>query len=67
MSDRLKPCPFCGAQLQGEIDDGAQFHTHPKNDCWFSEYEFDQINIEQWNRRTAPSAPLTSSRPSSEG
>ena len=51
---KLLPCPFCGVDLHGEIDDGARFHTHPKSDCWFSEYEFDQIDIEKWNRRAAP-------------
>jgi hypothetical protein len=55
-TEELKPCPFCGVELHGEIDDGARFHTHPKSDCWFSEWEFDQINIEQWNRRADPAA-----------
>jgi hypothetical protein len=49
----LKPCPFCGVHLKGEIDDGCSFHTHPKNECFFSEWEFDALNVEQWNRRSA--------------
>lgn len=58
-SHDLLPCPFCGARLQDEIDDGVAFHTHPKGDCWFSEYEFDQINVEQWNSRATPPSSST--------
>jgi hypothetical protein len=57
----LLPCPFCGVQLEGEIDDGASFHTHPEGECMFSGWEFDQLNLSRWNRRAAPSASVAPS------
>ncbi len=53
----LLPCAFCGEHLIGEVDDECNFHTHPKNDCFFSEWEFDRLDYAQWNRRApAPQA-----------
>lgn len=55
MSDELKPCPFCGEDLNQHGD----FSVHPYGTCFFSEWEFDALNVEKWNRRTAPvSAPM---------
>ena len=36
------------------------YMTHPKNDCFWSEWEFDQPDVAAWNRRaTLPAAQPT--------
>jgi hypothetical protein len=55
----LKPCPFCGENLETNQEKGL--YIHPKNGCILSfidtEYEEiffymdDKKSIEEWNRR----------------
>ncbi|WP_186158974.1 hypothetical protein [Burkholderia gladioli] len=49
-------CPFCGEHLSGKQKTG--FYVHPNNDCLLSRFEFDELAMEQWERRAcAPSLP----------
>lgn len=52
MNKELKPCPFCGGQLQtlGE----KHYYAHPTNGCILQHLCFEVDNkesIEAWNRR----------------
>ena len=46
-AERAAPCPFC----RGELNQHGDFYVHPYGACFFSEWEFDALNIEKWNRR----------------
>ena len=51
--EKLKPCPFCGIELEdvtrfGRTIDWAQ---HPNTDCFLADYEINMVDIEVWNAR----------------
>lgn len=52
----LLPCPFCGTHLVGEGDSESNFYQHPRGECFFSEWEFDCMDVAAWNRRSPPPA-----------
>ena len=49
-AERAAGCPFCCVKLSQHGD----FYAHPEGNCFFGGWEFDVLNIEKWNRRTAP-------------
>ena len=50
MSNELKPCPFCGAEVTLEISDHLpDLISHPENDCVFKKPW--AIKAEAWNTR----------------
>lgn len=50
MTDRLKPCPFCGGELK---KDRWGFYVHGRNACILTcfEVEPEEEEIEKWNTR----------------
>lgn len=57
---KLKPCPFCGAELLAKGVGRDVLYKHPENDCFLAvadtEYGvvwfyYDEEYIEKWNRR----------------
>lgn len=50
MTEELKPipCPFCGVKVTGDM----KLFFHKKNDCIFSEWQFEEPDVgNKWNRR----------------
>ncbi len=47
-------CPFCGKHLSEKQKTG--FYVHPNNDYLLSRFEFDDLGMEQWERRVSPFA-----------
>lgn len=54
MSDKLKPCPFCGVELYECTYDGGKIrHAHEANGCTLSrKFVQGEFQVEAWNRRT---------------
>lgn len=51
MTDDLKPCPFCGAEMQFE-EDG---YEHPFSDtCPLDSLYIEDRHVAAWNRRATP-------------
>lgn len=48
MTDRLKPCPFCGAKLKG---DRWGIFEHEANECILAHYEVYDEDADKWNTR----------------
>lgn len=51
MSDKLKPCPFCGNHL---VERHNGWFDHPKGKCILSGKAFPKGHIGQWNIRAIP-------------
>ena len=49
-------CPFCGEHLSGKQKTG--FYVHPNNDCLLSRFEFDDLGMEQFQRRAPDYAAI---------
>ena len=52
--NKLKPCPFCGGELEKQEYVPLRFrYIHPKNDCILSIRIciYTTSEIEAWNRR----------------
>lgn len=49
MTDRLKPCPFCGAKLKR--DRWGEIYKHEANDCILAYYEVYDEDLDEWNTR----------------
>lgn len=48
MSEKLRLCPFCGAELFVN----EQRPTHPNNDCLLANYRLALNDIPLWNKRS---------------
>lgn len=48
MTDRLKPCPFCGAKL---TKDRWGIFEHEANECILAYYEVYDEDLDKWNTR----------------
>lgn len=48
LGEALKPCPFCGADLQKF---GPVQHNHPRNGCWISSVKIERHEYDAWNQR----------------
>lgn len=44
----LKPCPFCGADLEPF---GPAQHNHPRNHCWLRAVRIMDVDRASWNSR----------------
>lgn len=58
MENELKPCPFCGCELEQHGDKLGKWWTHPINDCILSCIDdvdgfvtIMDYEVEKWNRR----------------
>lgn len=56
MSEELKPCPFCNAQIAFEANEYGGDHYHPHNDCWLTGtlISGSWVSSPKWNRRASP-------------
>lgn len=48
MTDRIKPCPLCGAKL---TKDRWGIYEHEANDCILAYYEVYDEDLDKWNTR----------------
>ena len=63
MSDKLKPCPFCGSVMIAECsetddDIGVEFHFVRCTDCCSHSgyHQTSELSVSAWNRREGISA-----------
>ena len=61
MSEKLKPCPFCGGKAEVRTDENEEYYVSCTKcftlvgyctDTW-GEYETETEAIEAWNRRAS--------------
>lgn len=59
MSDEMKPCPFCGTELEEASPSGGKVWRHPgskmlPSGCLLRGERFHESAIGMWNRRPTP-------------
>ena len=56
MSDKLKPCPFCGGEAKFFEDKGYQIYSVTCTECdaGTNAYGIEQDAIDAWNSRVQP-------------
>jgi len=48
----VKPCPFCGAEIDLEDDHHGAYYVHPDNNCLLDRYSLlDVERVKLWNKR----------------
>ena len=54
MADKLKPCPFCGGEVELKKNDFGFYVICPECMCSTQNYSTDDDAISTWNNRPSP-------------